>query len=391
MKRFVNVYILFFLLYLMQGTLFSPEGVLGRILLVLLLLSSLYYWVYAMMHIKLPKPLKVLSVLMIIWIPYGLWPMLFGMGQLNYYPSPFSALKTQFMSILPIFSFYVFARKEWLTEKMLNGWILVFVVVAVVSYFQNQSNILGESALFNSSLSSTINNISYLFVSLLPLLPLLWRKPALQYSVLFICLFFIIMGMKRGAFAAGIMSAAWMLLQNLRNKSGTRNSVLRVLLTAIMIAGAVSLMNSMMTNDLFSLRYEETLSLDSSGRDYLYESFYAHLIHDRNPVTLLFGNGAYGTLKISYNYAHNDWLEIAIDNGLIVLVIYLIYWINLVIMLFNGKQGSPTTIMLGMFVIIYFIRSLVSMSINDISIFAACAIGYSMANYEYRTTTRLIH
>ena len=101
-------------------------------------------------------------------------------------------------------------------------------------------------------------------------------------------------------------------------------------------------------------------------------------------MRFLFGNGAYGTIQLYFNYAHNDWLEIAIDNGLIVLILYAAFWISLIAMLFKGKRGTTTTLMLGMFIIIYFIRTMISMSYNSISLYAACALGYALAYYEMK-------
>jgi hypothetical protein len=100
-----------------------------------------------------------------------------------------------------------------------------------------------------------------------------------------------------------------------------------------------------------------------------------------SPLDYLVGLGANGTLKIYYNVAHNDWLEIAIDNGAIMLMLYFAYWHSMLKMFIRGNNRNMSNMMFGMFVIIYLFKSFFSFSYSDVPIYSACAIGYAFATY----------
>ncbi len=390
MKRFVNIYISLFSLYFLQGSIYEVGSLLGRILLVAVIGISLYYWVYAMTKMQLPKPLRILSFILVIWTLYGVYPILFGMGRVAFDIAPFYVLKGQYMSMLPIFTFYVFVKKGWLTEKMVQKWTIVFILVAIASYYSNQARLLQEALGRGSRREEFTNNAGYVVVSVMCLIPLFWRKPLGQYIMLGICMLYVFLGMKRGAILAGVVCSFWIIIQSFKSNKksvgkASRKQVTRLVLTIVLIAGAVYAIQGFMTSsDYFNERLERTLSGDSSGRDAIYEGFYKHIIHETSPIKLLFGNGAFGTLQIGSNFAHNDWLEIAIDNGLVMVLIYAVYWISLFVMMFKSNRSAPTTLMLGSFIIIYFIKSFISMSYSDITPYAACAYGYALANYESR-------
>lgn len=382
-KQIPHIYIFLWIVYSLQGSLYSSGGLLSRLLLAVLVAVSFFFYCYANIKFKLPTAMRILSVLVLAWSFYGVSPIITGTGTTAFPVLSYSYLRAIYISILPIFSFYVFFRKRLLNETDIKRWFFVFLVTAIVNYYRYQSE-----ALLNSSDEEITNNVGYAFLSLLPLLPLFGKKPVIQYGLLAICFYFILVGFKRGAILAGILCTIWMISRTLRDVQlgGRKHSLHRlalVLLVLISISlGVLFVRDLLVSSDYFVYRLESTLEGSSSNRDLLYSFFFNHFIHETNPIKFLFGNGAYGTIQLYFNYAHNDWLEIAIDNGLVFLVLYAAYWISLISMLLKGKRGSVATLMLGMFIIIYFIRTTISMSYNSISLYAACAFGYSLANYE---------
>ena len=376
------------LLYNLQGFLIPVGGMTSRTLLLLILVISLYYFVFANFRLKLPKPLKILSILVAIFTLYGLEPILFGTGDLAFKVAPFGYLKTILISLLPIYAFYVFFNQGWLSEKGIMRWTVVFVAVAIGQYYIGRQQLMERIIEAGSNREEFTNNAGYILVSVLPLLTLFWRKPFFQYVLLGVCMLYVLMGFKRGAILSGALCSIWLIFNSFSAESGSyrsggRQMFARFLLTVIIIAGAVyAVQRVMMTSDYFNYRVQQTVEGDSSLRDINYNFFWNHFISETSPLRFLFGYGANGTLKIWSNYAHNDWLEIAINNGLFVLLIYAYYWISLIRMFFKGNRRSVHVIMLGMFIIIYFIRSIFSMSYGDITIYAASALAYAMVNYE---------
>jgi hypothetical protein len=92
-----------------------------------------------------------------------------------------------------------------------------------------------------------------------------------------------------------------------------------------------------------------------------------------------FGSGANATLSISSLYAHNDWLEIAINQGVFGLIIYFFYWI----MFFrecSSKSYTPyARLAMQLLFIIYFMKTFFSMSYNDMTVGATLVLGYCLA------------
>ncbi len=82
----------------------------------------------------------------------------------------------------------------------------------------------------------------------------------------------------------------------------------------------------MSSSDYMMERIEDTLAGNSSSRDGLYSFFWKYFTEDSCFIHYLLGRGANGTLDIYYNYAHNDWLEIAVNQGLLGIFVYAFYW-----------------------------------------------------------------
>lgn len=391
MKKFLLFfYIFLWVIYGLQGTLYPHGNYLSVGSLALSMALSLYYYVYANLHYKLPTPMKILSFLLLIWTIYGMIPILFGTGQTAFQIQPFSYLKGIYMSLLPIYAFYVFARQDLLTEDRLRFFTIVFFLVAIASFYDYQRMAL---LMVENNREEVTNNAGYVFASLIPLIPVYWRKPLLQYVLLGVCMLFVLIGMKRGAIIGGVISSVWLLLESFRQKNiegkRDRRSYWRLLGTIAIVIGAVYAVQYMInTSDYFNQRITLTLEGDYSGREIMYGSYFNWYINQSNVFNQLFGNGADATLRFFTDYAHNDWIEMLIDNGLIATVLYAIYWVSLLVMLWKGARGSTTTMMLGCFIFIYLLKSFFSMSYNGVTEYAACALGYALVNYEYKSTNR---
>ena len=136
------------------------------------------------------------------------------------------------------------------------------------------------------------------------------------------------------------------------------------------------------TSNYFQYRIAQTQAGESSGRDELYATFYNHFLQEENPFRFLFGYGANATLKIGENFAHNDWLEIATNNGLLGLVVYLVYWIGFYVSWRRMKEHPQAFMATGMLLIILFLTSLFSMSYDSVSRCSAMVLGYYMADFN---------
>ena len=254
-------------------------------------------------------------------------------------------------------------------------------------YFLHQQEVLVRSA---EEIEEITNNLGYVFLSLIPLMAFWSHKKFVQYFGLALSMMFIIFGMKRGAIMIGALSIVMFLHQSL--KSATRKQKFwTFFLSFVLIIGAIYLVSYMLRNSAyFNERLEITLEGNSSGRDRLYSVFWRHFINESNPFLFLFGNGALATLSIASNYAHNDWLEIAINQGLLGVLVYVYYWIMFYKTWKKSAFDSEIYLATGLVLLIFFMKTLFSMSYSDMNIYTTICLGYSMGmiSEHDRQTTR---
>lgn len=375
-----NLYIFLWLIYSVQSFVFGGKGTIFSSIIIFSLMGiSAYHFVYALFNYKMPKYMKGLTVLVIMFTIYGVILILSGktirfMGS-GAVVNKVSYLKSILISLLPVFSFYVFTRKGLLTKEVLLKWTPVFFIIASMQFFQYQQEALMKSA---EEVEEITNNIGYAFLSLIPLLAFWSHKRFVQYFGLALSMMFIILGMKRGAILIGAVSFVLFLHQSLKSAS-RKQKIWTFFLSIVLIIGAIFMFSYMLQNSTyFNERLEYTLEGYSSGRDRLYGTFWRHFINESNPFLFLFGNGALGTLTISFNYAHNDWLEIVINQGFLGILVYVYYWIMFYKTWKKSAFDSEIYLATGLVLLIFFMKTLFSMSYNDMDVYVTLSLGYCM-------------
>jgi hypothetical protein len=379
-KLICNIYIFLWCLYGLQGTLYPTGSILARFLLVVLLLFSLYCVIVATSQIKMPSLLKMVLCLIIVFSVYGFVNILYGNGAENKVPS-YYYLRGIYCSFLPLIVFYMFSKQGSLTENMLQKWLFVFLMIGITQFYRTQRLNLEALAERESNMEEATNNAGYIMLSIIPLIPLFHKRPLMQYSILSVCMVYVLLGMKRGAIIIGALCTTWFFFITLKSNRLSTKQVLRVVLTIIVVVAAVFFIQYMLQNsDYFNYRLEKTMEGDSSGRDALFSTYYNFFLNQSNLLRIAFGNGADATLRKFGEFAHNDWLEIAINNGVFVLLLYAVYWVVLFRTIRKSRKRNPTAhIILGLFFIVYFMKTIFSMSYNDVTIFSCAALGYALA------------
>ena len=387
-----HIYLFIILLGYFNGTLYAPGGFIAQGLQYVLILMSLYYAVYANFRYKLPVYFKALNVLLVMFTIYGMLLVIRGeqlMVQISFHEvANTEYLKSIYKSLLPVYPFYVFARQGLLKESTVKFWFFVFLVLTIRSFFKSQARNLEEAIEKGSSAEEFTNNTGYTFLALLPALVLFYKKPIIQYLGLMICGYFIVIALKRGAILIGVLCSLWFMITNLKKASKKQRWIVAIVSVVVVFAG-IYLYNYMMeTSAYFRYRLAQTAEGDSSGRDDLYMIFFNHFINEDKPLRFLLGNGASATLKIGYNYAHNDWLEIAINQGLLGIFVYLVYWVCFYVSWRKTKHHPQAFMAIGMIFIVYFISTLFSMSYNCVTRCAAMVLGYYFAVYDNDTISK---
>jgi len=368
---------------MLNGVLFEGNSVFIVGLQAFLILVSIVYAFSSNFHFRVPQYIKGLNILIILFSIYGFF-LIFNTEHLTVKMigvevSKTTFLKNIYLSLLPIYAFYYFSKKKQLHIGLMQFWSIVFLVIAVVNFFHYRTYAL--SIVTGNEIT---NNAAYGFVGLLPALILFNKKRVFQYLYLAICVVFIVIGMKRGAILASVIGIVWYLLFSFKRTNVKSRWGYVIFAIIVFIVGRFFISYMIETSDYFNLRIAQTVSNDNSGRSGLYSMFYEHFIHETNILRLLFGNGASATLIIGDNYAHNDWLEIAINHGVIGLIVYAYYWVCFFRTWRKSKNYDEAYLAIGMIMIVYFAMSFYSMSYDGMSRGATMVLGYFLANYLYK-------
>lgn len=379
-------FIIVWVLYYLQGVLYSSGGAISTGLLGINLLVSINCAIKIWKMPNNPPYIKGLNLLVLMFSIYGFALIMMSPSTIYYRMSgksmaSYNYIKAIYLSILPIYAFYYFSLKGYLTAERLRWWAVVFCISSVVSYFiymQQAMEMLLESG---SSAEETTNNAGYLFLSLIPIWVVYRKKPLLQYAGLAFCMAFLLMGMKRGAIAIGGVVFIYLIWQIIRNARGKQRVIVILLTATLAIVGVYFVIDMMTSSDYFMQRLEDTKEGNSSGRDSLYSFFWTYFTEKADAIQYLFGRGANGTLEIYYNYAHNDWLEIAVNQGLLGIAVYAVYWKKFYSTWRQSTNTEAKTILV-LVGIIYFAKTFFSMSYGDMTYVSTSVLGYALATYK---------
>lgn len=375
-----TAYILAWGIYYCQGV-FLPKGsILSQLLLFALLFISLYYTYVANMRYRLPTYFIGLNILVAMFTIYGVYLMIqYNPADYNLVRDPFIYLKKIYISLLPIYAFYVFFKEKNVVDGKLYVWILIFFVFSTLQYFQLQKELIISAILQGSNATEFTNNMGYLFLSLIPVCIFLYKKPLVQYIALGCCMVFILLGMKRGAVIIGAICLICLLWNNFKN-ANIRKKFGVLLLSVILCTVGFLLVQHLMNDSLyFQKRVEQTREGYSSGRDKIYGVFLDYFLDKTTPLQFAFGSGADATLKVSDSYAHNDWLEIAVNQGVLGIMVYLLYWFLFVRECLSKAYNNQAKLALQLLFAICFLKTLFSMTYYSMSTSTTFILGYCLA------------
>lgn len=376
-----NIYIFLWLVYYLQSMVFGRVGTIySQVIILFLSTVSIYYMVYALIHYKVNPYLKALAVFVALLTVYGL--VLIVSSQTIYRVSiavsGYTYLLSLYNSLLPIFPFYVFTRQGQLTRSSLRWWTIFFLVAVLMQYQANQQAALLRAMEIGSSREEFTSNVGYEFLAIIPLLAFFSDKKIIQYAGLAYVMVFLLLTVKRGAILIGAICIVYFLWSSMRGARGNRKFIVVALSVAVIVVGYFYVQNLLENSDYFLYRWEVTQEGGTSGRDELFSTFFNHFINESNPFVFLFGNGAWGTLKLFQQVAHNDWLELAINQGLLGVVVYFVYLTKFYKVIRTARFSNEIHLAITLLFIINSLRSFFSMSYGDMSIYATSCLGYSL-------------
>lgn len=371
-----SLYSLLWCLYYMQGSFYPEGGIISRGILAIFLLWSMFLFVKVYDYEDRPQMIKNLQNLAILFAIYGLIRLVVNTNGWLAVSDSTTYFKEHELSLLPVFAMYYFSREKMINADWFYRIFFLFFITAIVAFV-----FMSMRMRVRFDADEVTNNSGYFVASLIPLLVFLRKKPLLQYGALMIILFFVIEGMKRGAIIAAGISSCYFIVESIRDSSGQKKIAFVMLGFLLIIATVYYFRDSLSSSLYMQDRLQRTMNGDMSNRENMYPEYIHFFFNNANPIQFLFGFGADGTLKYLDGYAHQDWIEILIDEGLVGFCFLLAFWISTIKLFFKtrGLSNGNISAIIGLFTCLFFIKSMVSMSINGFTLFSTSALAFALA------------
>ena len=238
--------------------------------------------------------------------------------------------------------------------------------------------------MWRSDNENVVTNTAYFFVALIPYIFLWGKRKALSIISLVLLLFFIIQGAKRGALISAVMGVLVFIyyqLTTIEPKERIKSLIISILGILLLIYFSYDFY---MSNDFLVSRIEK-INQGGSGRDIIYSNLWNSWLESNNIFRYLFGFGFVSSIKYSgtTNLAHNDWLELLINFGLLGISIYLLLFSAVIRFVFCSNAERVDRLMMLTIIFIWFLKTMVSMFYtSDITIFNLVLIGYLLGKYQ---------
>lgn len=219
-------------------------------------------------------------------------------------------------ALLSISAFAYIGRQGIWTERAISWWFGGLLVACVVYFYNMRDSLLVSNALDDDA--SITNNASIAFVMLMPWLFVL-KKRWLAVIGLFVCLFYIVLSAKRGSIVAAVVPSVLFIVFYARTfNAWWKKGLFLVAILLALLGGVWAFLNE---DEYLQRRLEETKAGESSGRDAIFRNALDCWWYSDDAQFWL-GHGFFATVPELGKMAHNDWLEILVDYGLVGFVLY---------------------------------------------------------------------
>lgn len=278
-------------------------------------------------------------------------------------------------ALLPFFPIFYYAKKNFISETNLSIFTFAAILIILISFNNSTQIALNELAYETTNIT---NNYGYFFAIYIPFI-FFRKRTIVQILILLLCIVGSIMAAKRGV--AVSTAGCTVLYLFYYYKHGKKGSVaMQVLFLVSLCAGVYYLYNYILGNEAFMLRVASTQDGNMSGRDHIASQLF-HIISLQEDAYLIYGNGYAAVHDMIGIEAHNDWLEIIVDYGIIGLIIYLTMLLSLIRFTI---RCADTKLKYALFasIFIWLGKSFFSMSFNNYnSILLIMVFGYIFGTY----------
>lgn len=342
-------------IYFAQGVFYASGSIISQGCIFLFLTISGIYFIKTI-SIRREKDLffKAWTVLLLI---NGLGFIFTGhMSNTNH----FNMFKGILISALPFYPIYYFSQKEILKSKHLIIFFFVLLVLSIFKFYYNKEQILLARIGGNEDV---VNNAAYMFVNLIPFVFLIKKRKVISFFAMLILVFYVIQGSKRGAIltgGVGVLIFIYFQLRTIDKKNRVKGYFISIISLVIL---SYFVYKFYLANEFLLYRMQTMSEGSLSGRDIIYENIFNRWYHSDNLFNIIFGFGFASSLELSGidTFAHNDWLELLSNFGLLGISIYLLLFYSAYKLIRNSQWDNDKKILFVCVVAMWFLVTLFSM------------------------------
>lgn len=315
-------------------------------------------------------------------IIYSIMGMLLPNNVISDFVSPFKYFKSSVLSFLPIWGFYSLSKDTEVSDKRIFTYIIILLISAIYNYFFLFSQLSLEHN--GGDDYEVTNNTGYTFLAIIPLLFFVTKKTFLRMVLMLVIAAFIISSMKRGAILIGailFIIFAKSVFGNIERKSYKVLIFVAIIALFALIAMYISYMYD--NSVFFRYRIEQTQEGYSSHRDEIYTTIFDYWRFQSSVSEFLIGGGPNSSVRITNGYlAHNDWFELLANQGLLGIIIYLVYWFCFIKQWFFLERNYYVRTAFGVLIILLVMKSFFSMSYNSMPLATQLAIALCLVRID---------
>lgn len=368
------VYLMAIILYISQGILYESTWY-SKLSGIYVLLFNLYCTLIVIIK-KQQSSLFLISVFFSTWTVF-IWFISVKTYTVEGEPvSTFAMIQHIALVVTSLLSFYYISLSGQIKRSILLAFTIIIALIYIynILHFDVASLGAGEYDYANA------NNKAYSLVALFPFLLLLWDKKWIMIILMVASLVFIVFCLKRGAMicvASFLLITFYMIIRSVKKKNAYKY-LIRFSVFIIIVAIVYAFFTVYEDNEFLQRRFDH----GSDAREYIYTKILSGL-ENSDILELFIGHGPLSTVTVSGNYAHNDWLEIVYDFGIVGLILYIMIPIA---MLKYYKRYTLEEELAGILICVLYIllRSSFSMCVYELdSLLIFGYMGYIIGNHQY--------
>lgn len=378
-----EILFILFALYFLQGIIYPSGSFISQSCLFFILFISIFYFFKTLLIENKSCMFFNFWTLLMFWNIFG---FIFTSDFTDF--ERVQMFKNILGCMLPFYPFYYFTKRNEINSNCLIRFFLVMLPIVIIQFYNTENVVALEEV---SAVSEIVNNVSYLFVGLLPFVFLIKKWRIISGILMILIVLFIIQGAKRGAILAGLIGLLVFFYFQIRVVEGRKK--IYGYLYAILFIGILSFLTYkiFIKNEFVVGRMASLFEGNLSNRDIIYKTIFNEWYYSGDIQNTIFGFGFAASLKMGGNLAHNDWLELLSNFGLVGVIIYLILFAVTIRNCFSDEYEMDLRITLIAITLIWFFISAISMWYSSLSYFThSILLAYIFGSKGYSTEYQYI-